>query len=138
MTRATIFVALVVSTLGGAGGVARAEAPALGALGALAGSPAALAALAVSPAALDFAGPGARAVTVRNRGAAPLTLERITLAPDSSGFVVDESAPRTLQPGEELALHVQFVPDGRRQQAFAGLLRYRYGSVRGVPLRPRA
>ena len=86
MTRATIFVALLL-----VGGGARAEAPALEV------SPAALE---VSPAALEFAGPGTRTVAVRNRGAAPLTLDRVTLAPDSSGFVLDEIAPRTLLPVE--------------------------------------
>src|SRR4051794_24445673 len=125
MTRATIFVAVVLSLVGVLGGTARAEASALDAVS-------------VAPAALDFAGPGARTVTVRNRGVAPLTLDRISLPPESVGFAVEESAPRTLQPGEELALHVQFVPDGRRQQAFGGLQLHSGEAVRGVPLRAGA
>src|SRR5439155_14156238 len=111
------------------GGVARAEAPAIDV------SPVTLE---VSPEALEFAGPGTRTVAVRNRGAAPLTLDRVTLAPDSSGFVLDEIAPRTLQPGEELALHVQFVPDSRRQQAFGAVQIQAGDSVRGVALRTGA
>jgi NADH-quinone oxidoreductase subunit M len=122
MKPATIFVALlavVAGVAGVGGGVAHAEE----------------AALEVAPQALRFDGPGARTLELHNRGAAPLAIDRITLAPDSTGFQVTDPAPRTLQPGERLKLEVQLAPDARRQQAFGGVQVHTGANVRAVPLR---
>ncbi|MDB4969197.1 MAG: nuoM [Myxococcales bacterium] len=117
MTRATSFLALLLVFLGS--GTAAADEPAVD----------------VAPASLSFDGPGTRTLELRNPGGAPLVIDRVTLAPDASGFQLTDTGPRTLQSGERVQVAVQFTPDARRQQAFGGLQVHAAGQVRGVPLR---
>jgi NADH-quinone oxidoreductase subunit M len=80
--------------------------------------------LVVSPPSLSFRGAETRMIELRNRGAERLELARVILAPDSSGFAVDDPGPRTLQPGEALTVQARFAPDARRTQAFGGIQIY--------------
>ncbi len=92
----------------------------------LAGAPARAAPqLELVPPRLTFARQGeSRTISLRNRGDAPLHLQALGFSADSAGFSAEQIAPRSLLPGEELAVAVHYERAGRRPQAFGALLVY--------------
>ena len=77
------------------------------------------------PPRLRFAPEGeSRTISLRNRGDAPLHLQALAFSADSAGFSAEQIVPRSLLPGEELAVAVHYERTGRRPQAFGALLVY--------------
>src|SRR5207253_5559456 len=79
--------------------------------------------LRVEPHVLEYSGaaPGENTFTVTNQGNADLNIQKVTPAPDAFGFTVSGTPPTTLAPGQSLAVHVKYNPDGKRKQAFGGI-----------------
>lgn len=77
------------------------------------------------PPRLRFAPEGeSRTISLRNRGDAPLQLQALAFSADSAGFSAEQIVPRSLLPGEEMAVAVRYERTGRRPQAFGALLVY--------------
>ncbi|MGZ3439886.1 MAG: hypothetical protein ACXVDD_10225, partial [Polyangia bacterium] len=94
--------------------------------------------LAVSPSSLSFDGGGDRTLTVRNAGDATVRIDRVAVAPGSTGFQVAPALGRVLQPGESYELQVTFTPDGKRAQAFGAVQIQTPDELVGVALRAGA
>jgi NADH-quinone oxidoreductase subunit M len=91
--------------------------------------------LAAAPSSLSFDGGGDRTLTVRNGGDATVRIDRVHVAPGSTGFQVAPALGRVLQPGESYELHVTFTPDGKRAQAFGAVQIEAANELHGVALR---
>ena len=94
--------------------------------------------LTVSPSSLSFDGAGDRTITVRNGGDATVRIDRVHLAPGSTGFQVSPALGRVLGPGESYELHVTFTPDGKRAQAFGAVQIEAANELHGVALQSGA
>ncbi len=91
--------------------------------------------LSVTPSSLTFDGGGDQTLTVRNTGDAPLKIEGVGMTAASTGFAVTPTTGRVLQAGESYQLHVTYMPDGRRAQAFGAVQLHAGDEIRGVGVR---
>src|SRR5262245_39643717 len=80
--------------------------------------------LSTSASILDFAEAGTQEFTVSKDGNAVLELRRVQPAEGSYGFTLMRAPTATLQPGQSLKVQVQYIPDGKRKQAFGGIQIY--------------